>query len=120
MSKRRDGRFQIDRLTYEHPVFREVLRAIVIKSTTAETIQPSDYEGLDEAINHLIPDFTVEMGSFLPAKLLLTGAPVALEADSLVPVGRGTRKENLSSAVRLYFPRILAEMIQGVSGVISS
>ena len=119
MSKRRDGRFQIDRLNYEHPVFREVLRAIVITSTTAETIQPSDYEGLDEAINQLIPDFTVEMGNFLPAKLLLAGAPVALEASSLIAVGRGTRRENLASAVRLYFPRILDEMIQGVSRAVS-
>ena len=120
MSKRRDGKFQIDRLNYEHPVFREVLRAIVITSTTSETIQPSDYEGLDEAINQLIPDFTVEMGNFLPAKLLLAGAPVALEASSLIAVGRGTRKENLASAVRLYFPRILDEMIQGVSRAVSS
>ena len=120
MSKRRDGKFQIDRLNYEHAVFREVLRAIVITSTTAETIQPSDYEGLDEAINQLIPDFTVEMGNFLPAKLLLAGAPVALEASSLIAVGRGTRRENLASAVRLYFPRILDEMIQGVSRAVSS
>ena len=120
MSKRRDGKFQIDRLNYEHAVFREVLKAIVITSTTAETIQPSDYEGLDEAINQLIPDFTVEMGNFLPAKLLLAGAPVALEASSLIAVGRGTRRENLASAVRLYFPRILDEMIQGVSRAVSS
>ena len=120
MSKRRDGKFQIDRLNYEHPVFREVLRAIVITSTTAETIQPSDYEGLDEAINQLIPTFTVEMGNFLPAKLLLAGAPVGLEASSLIAVGRGTRRENLATAVRLYFPRILDEMIQGVAGAVSS
>jgi len=46
MSRRRDGKLQLDRLDHEHPVFREVVRAMVLLSTTTETIHPEDFEGL--------------------------------------------------------------------------
>jgi len=70
MSKRRDGKLQLDRLDHEDPVFREVLKAIVETSTTAESIHPSDYEGLDEAITSIVPEIVTSVGRFLPEGLL--------------------------------------------------
>ncbi|QCQ23497.1 ADP-ribosylglycohydrolase family protein [Desulfoglaeba alkanexedens ALDC] len=54
MSRRRDSKLQLDRLDHEHPVFREVIKAMVLLFTTTETIHPEDFEGLDEAIAHAI------------------------------------------------------------------
>jgi len=58
MSRRRDGKLHLDRLDHEHPVFREVVKAMVMMSTTTDTVHPEDYEGLDEAISEIVPEVT--------------------------------------------------------------
>jgi hypothetical protein len=58
---------------------------------------------------------TVRFGNFLPIRLLLSGKAAAVDPQMLVAVGRGTRKDNLASAVWLYFPRILDEIVRGVA-----
>ena len=50
------GNFSWTDLDYEHPVFREVVRAIIETSTTTPNLQPSDYEGMDDAITAVVPE----------------------------------------------------------------
>lgn len=119
MSKRRDGKLKLDRLDHEHPIFREVLKAIVETSTTTETLQPSDYEGLDLAIEELVPDVTASAGKFFPEGLAKSEAYTPSEQVSLFPVSRGRRKEDLAAAVRFFIPRTLDELIQGINKAIS-
>ena len=66
MSRRRDGKLQLDRLDHEHPVFREVVKAMVLLPTTTETVHPEDFEGLDEAIAELVPEVVAKSTQFLP------------------------------------------------------
>jgi len=119
MSKRRDGRLKLDRLDHEHPIFREVLKAIVETSTTTETLQPSDYEGLDNAIEEIVPDVIASVGKFFPEGLVKSEAYTPSEQVSLFPVSRGRRKEDLAAAVRFFIPRTLDELIRGINGAIS-
>lgn len=114
-SRRPNGRFQVDQVFDDHPLFRDLLKSLVLASTTTETIQPSDYEGLSETISAMVPDLSLESSTLLPDRLLVTGNPVVVEPAMLVAVGRGTRQENLAAAVRMYFPRVLNEMITGLS-----
>lgn len=118
-SRRPNGRFQVDQVFDDHPLFRELLKSLVLTSTTTESIQPSDYEGLAETINAMVPDLSLESKTLLPDRLLITGKPVVVEPSMLVAVGRGTRQENLSAAVRMYFPRVLNEMISGLSAAMA-
>jgi len=115
MSKRGDGKLQLDRLDHEHPVFRQVIKAIIETSTTTESIQPSDYEGLDEAITEVVPEIVVQVGRFLPEKLAKSQVFNPGAQVSLFPVSRGRRKEDLAAAVRFFIPRTLDELIQGIS-----
>ena len=115
MSKRGDGKLQLDRLDHEHPVFRQVIKAIIETSTTTESIQPSDYEGLDEAITEVVPEIVVQVGRFLPEKLAKSQVFNPVAQVSLFPVSRGRRKEDLAAAVRFFIPRTLDELIQGIS-----
>jgi hypothetical protein len=114
MSKRRDGKLQLDRLDHEHPVFREVVKAIVETSTTTESLYPSDYEGLDEAIAELVPEIVASLGKFLPEGLTKSEAFSPGAQASLFPVSRGRRKEDLAAAVRFFIPRTLDELIRGI------
>lgn len=114
MSKRRDGKLQLDRLDHEHPVFREVVKAIVATSTTAETLQPFDFEGLDEAISEVVPEIIASGGKFLPEGLARSEAFGPGAQVSLFPVSRGRRREDLAAAVQFFIPRILDELIRGI------
>jgi hypothetical protein len=115
MSKRRDRRLQLDRLDHEHPIFREVLRAIVETSTTAEGLQPSDYEGLNDAISEVVPEVIASISKFLPEGLVKSEAFGRGTENTLFPVSRGRRKEDLAAAVRFFIPRTLDEIIRGIS-----
>ncbi|MDZ7695910.1 MAG: AAA family ATPase [Deltaproteobacteria bacterium] len=119
MSKRRDGKLQLDRLDHEHPVFREVVKAIVETSTTTESIQPSDFEGLDDAITEVVPEIIASVGKFLPEGLAKSEAFTPGAQASLFPVSRGRRKEDLAAAVRFFIPRTLDELLRGIGRAIS-
>jgi len=120
MSKRSDGRLQVDRLDHEHPLFRDVVKAIIETSTTTETIQPSDYEGLDEAINAAVPEIVIAAGTFLPEGLVKPERAGTGGQASLFPVSRGRRKEDLAAAVRFFLPRTLDELVRGLTATVSS
>lgn len=114
MSKRRDGKLQLDRLDHEHPLFREVVKAIVETSTTTEGLLPSDYEGLDKPITEVVPNIVASVGKFLPEGLAKSEAFNPGAQASLFPVSRGRRKEDLAAAVRFFIPRMLDELIRGI------
>jgi len=119
MSKRADGQLKVDTLDHEHPVFRDVVKAIIETSTTTEAIQPSDYEGLDEAINAAVPEILVAAGKFLPEGLVKSEMTGTGGQASLFPVSKGRRKEDLAAAVRFFLPRTLDELVRGLSTAVS-
>lgn len=120
MSKRPGNRLQVDRLDHEHPVFRDVVKAIIETSTTTETVQPSDYEGLDEAINAAVPEIVVSAGKFLPEGLVKSETAGSGGQSTLFPVSKGRRKEDLAAAVSFFIPRTLDELIRGLTNSVSS
>ena len=115
MSRRGDGRFRLDLLDHEHPVFRRVINSLVQSATTSDSIQPEDYEGLDEAVSELIPQFTAIMGRFLPERLLFQDEPIGANPSILFPIGKGTRNKDLANALWMFFPRMLDDLVKGVT-----
>lgn len=120
MSRRRDGNLQLDRLDHEHPVFREVIRAMVLLSTTTETIHPEDFEGLDEAIAELVLDVVAKSTQFLPDGLAESHVFSTGGQPRLFTISKARRKEDLSAAVRSFLPRKIDELLRGVSQVVAS
>lgn len=115
MSRRGDGKLKLDNLDHEHPIFREVLKAIVETSTTAESIRPSDYEGLNDAIAELVPEITAIAGNLLPSGLLRSEKSAPGEQTHFFPVSKGRRKEDLAAAVQFFIPRTLDDILRGLS-----
>jgi len=119
MSRRRDGKLQLDRLDHEHPVFREVIKAMVLLSTTTETIHPEDFEGLDEAIGELVPEIVAKSTQFLPDGLAESSVYSPGGQPRLFTISKARRKEELSAAVRSFLPRKVDEILRGVSQVVT-
>jgi hypothetical protein len=118
MSKRRDGKLQLDRLDHEHLIIREVIKAIVESSTSTDAIQPSDYEDLDIAINEVVPDIIASAGKFLPEGLVKSETQALSTQATFFPVSKGRRKEDLAAAIRFFIPRTLYELIRGINRTI--
>lgn len=119
MSRRRDDKLQLDRLDHEHPVFREVIKAMVLLSTTTETVHPEDFEGLDEVIAELVPEVVAKSTQFLPDGLAESNVFSPGGQARLFTISKARRKEELSAAVRSFLPRKIDEMLRGVGQVVA-
>ena len=125
MSRRRSdaqgGLLRLDRLDAAHPVFRQVLKAIVESATTSEEMRPEDFEGANAAIADLLPELQVRIDQFFPTVVELPrseGAelsPVSL----LFPVSKGNRREDIAQTVRFYLPRTINDLVKGLSEVLA-
>ena len=120
MSQRRNGQLRLDRLAIDHPVFRQVIMAIVEFGTTTSELRTTDQEALDEAVTGLIPDLEVTVGRFLPRGIKGISEQTEREFGEamLFPVSRGSRSQNLAKAVCFYLPRILNELVGGLENAI--
>ena len=124
-SRRADGQgssLRLDRIASDHPVFRQVLKAIVESTTTSEEMRPEDFEGANEAIAALLPDLLIRVDQFFPTAVDLPKAEGAelSPVSMLFPVSKGNRKEDIAQAVRFYLPRTLNDLIKGLSDTLSA
>lgn len=119
MSLRPDGTLQLDRLEHEHPLFRQVIRAIIETSTTTESLSPDDFEDLAEAIGEVVPEVAAPRGKFLPGQL--TKAERYRGATGLLfPISRGRRKEDLAAALRFFLPRAIDDLLRGIQEAVQA
>ena len=119
MSRRPDGTLRLDRLDHEHAVFREVIRAMVLFSTTTETLHPEDFEGLDEEITELVPEIVIKGTKFLPDGLAESNVFVPGGQTKFFTISKARRREDLGAAVRSFLPRKIDELLKGISQVIA-
>lgn len=113
-SRRRDGRLHLDRLDYEHPVFRKILMAIVETSTFVTSIRPEDFEELNTAIDSLVPGILAKPGKLFPEGVSYVEKETDTEQGETGRPIQGSRSQSLTGAVRLFFSRVLNEVIQGI------
>jgi len=120
MSARRGGILRVDRLDQEHPVIREVLKAIVLSTTTTQEVKDDDFAGLDQAVDALVPELIARIGQFLPEIDSRVSTEQETAQTILFPIGRGDRSDSLGQAVRMFLPRALRELVNGVSAAVRS
>lgn len=118
MSRRRDGTLRLDQLNRDHAVFRKVLEAIVLTSTTTDKVTESDLSALREAVDRLVPDIQGKADRLLAQIVLPAGVTDSAAEALLRPVSRGNREAELAEIVAFFFPRALADLVNGVTNLI--
>ena len=115
MSARPDGQLRLDRLDHGHPVFRDVFRAILTVGTTAQQIRDDDLNRLGEVLDDIVPEITAQRRGLFPR--LEDDSEDARDSDtvSLLTVSRGRRQDDLAQAARTFLPRMLREVVSGLS-----
>ena len=125
MSRRRSDShsslLRLDRLDTTHPVFRQVLKALVESATTSEEMRPEDFDGANAAIAELLPELQVRVEQFFPTVVELPKAegaelsPVSL----LFPISKGNRREDIAQAVRFYLPHTINDLVKGLADALA-
>ena len=120
MSRRRDGKLQLDMLDHEHPVFSEAIKAMVLLSSTTESLTPEDFEGLGEAIAELVPEMVASSSRFLPDGLAKSDSlGGSFQEGMFFTISKSRRQEDLGAALRSFLPRRIDEMLKGISNAVS-
>ncbi len=112
---------RIDRLKTDHPVFRQILQAIVETMTTSSEVLVEDFVVVDEAISQLLSDLVVRIERFLPSTVELARNELAelSPASMLFPISKGNRGEDIAQAARFLLPRRLNDLVKGMADVLS-
>lgn len=116
-----DDSLQLDTLDYEHPAFQKIITSIIQSMTTTEKLEKKDWEGIEEAVNDLVPKVSFEIGNLFPSKLKKEmHQSETEEKHSLFPISKGSRKEDLKHVVETFLPRILQDIILGLTQNVES
>ncbi len=120
MSAREGGILRLDRLDHGHPIFRELLRRILVLATTTQHIRQEDFVTLAKEIDALVPNIIAESSRLFPRiEEEVDKQKSERESwDALVPIRRGHRQEDIASAARLVVPRMLRDIVGGLGSAI--
>lgn len=118
MSLRKGGFLRLDNLNNDHPIFQSVIKALLVSSTTTDQITAEDLNILNNAVSDLVPELTGDIPKFLPRGIRREKQITLGETETLLTVSKGRRKEDLIKAINLFFPRVLDEIIKGLTEVV--
>jgi hypothetical protein len=110
MSLRKEGFLRLDFVNSDHPVIKSQVEALVLSSTTTNKISSEEFKVFDEAISKLVLDLEVEVSKFIANRI--RGVK---QISYLSPISRSRRHNDLISAFNLFFPKLLDEIIGGLS-----
>ena len=120
MSARAGGILRLDRLEHEHPVFRELLRGLLMLATTAQDIDEEDLRILGEVLDALVPGVAAKSPGLFPRfEDESEGSEVEGQGvGTFMSVSRGRRRENLSRAAQFFVPGALRGLVGGLGAAI--
>lgn len=101
MSRRPDGKLQLDRLTHEHRAFREILSDIA-RYSGFDTPGVSDFDKLDDLITDIVPEIVASGGRFLPQRLEESDFVYLDVERHRIRHKLGSRNEELANAIRSF------------------
>lgn len=113
---------RIDRLAVKHPLWQNVLRALIDASTTTTARSEADMSAAQRAVADLLPKLDMRCSRLFPESVTVrktAGGPVQ-RALGLIPVGRGTRPEDLATAIDAWLPQVLDDLIRGIAGTLDT
>ena len=137
MSIRQDGLFQLDRLSHNHPMFREILRRILTSVTTVQEIHTEDFDELSGVLDDFVPKVTARQRGIFPRiedkqegmldhidRGLFRPFMIVDELDeskqNILAISRDRRRRGLAHATRLVLPDILHDLVGSISSILET
>ena len=115
MSVRRDGLYRLDGLGHSHPIFREAFRGMLAFVTTSQDVNQEDFDGLGEVLDDLVPGVTARQHGLFPRIEDKLEEPREDAGGNLLAISQGRRQQDLAQAARIFLPRVLHDLVEGIS-----
>ena len=119
MSRRANNIFQLDTINDSHPAIRNLLESILLSFTTTTAITDSDWDSIRKGLEEIIPKLTATTEKIIPYELIIPKGSDPSQ-QSFVPVGKGTRSTDIASALNIFVPRSLNEIVKAAYHSFSS
>lgn len=117
MSRRSDGKLQLDRLNHEHHAFRDILINVASYSTFG-TLTNSNFNELDNAITEIVPEIVASSGRFLPEGLEESESFSVDIWRTQLAMAQGPRNEEFAVAIRPYVYIVIDTLLSRITGKI--
>ena len=117
MSRRSDGKLQLDRLNHEHQVFREILSELA-RFSNFDTPTTSDFDKLDDLIAEVVPEIVASGGRFLPQRLEESEVFYSDVERHLFHHDLGFRNEEFADAIRPNVHIAIDTLLSGITNTI--
>ena len=117
MSRRSDGKLQLDQLNHRHHVFLEILGDFVRYSTFG-VLAPSNFSKLDDAIGEIVPEIVASGGRFLPEGLEETEFFNARLQRSQLTKDQSLQNEAFAVAIRPQVYLVIETLLSEITGTI--
>jgi len=111
------GAYKFD-LVPSHPLVEEMIRALLLFSTTLTAVSPDDVQFVQDSIAEYIQTFTPIFTGILPTQLEYPQAESEGQSKEIIPVARGTRQEDIGAALKLFLPARVKDMLLAPSQAI--
>ena len=108
----------IDYINIKHPAIQNIINAIIDANTLALNISEEDINVLNESASEISTELFIENPKFIPKNFQSDSAESTKDTFLVSKVSKESRAEDLSLAIRLHFPRILNEILDGIYGAI--
>lgn len=109
-------RLGLDELDDESKIIRRAIKAIIETATTTASFNKEDYDVVRSTLDDLVPTLDLNRGHFLPKGILKEDSPDRSSDQAMFfAIGKGSRKEDLTKAIKYFLPQILDELICGLS-----
>ena len=120
MTVRPAGHLQVDVFDREHEAARVLVENLIAVHSMSDHIDSVEMDGLATDIDELVPNISFNVGKLFPVGLVdkEPGNPVL--GLSFPPVRKEPRMEYLAKVIRVHLPSILAEIIVGISGIVTN
>jgi hypothetical protein len=119
MSHRPNNIFQLDTINDSHPVIRNLLESILLSFTTTTVLTDSDWDLIRGGLEEIIPKLTASTEKIIPYELIIPKGSDPSQ-QSFIPIGKGTRRTDIASALSIFVPRSLNEIIKAAYRSFSS
>ena len=111
MSRRANNVFQLDTINDSHPAIRNLLESILLSFTTTTAVTDTDWNSIRRGLEEIVPTITASADKIIPSELNIPKGSDAGQ-QSFVPLGKATRSADITSALNIFVPRSLNEIVK--------
>jgi hypothetical protein len=121
LSARPQKHFQLDFFDTGHEAAKFIIRNLILAHSTSESVEDEEFGKAVGFVDEIVPKVAFDIEKLFPNILSTMTKDAPTKADLLfITVRKETRLEDLNRVLEHHFPRVLGEILTGISSLIEA